>query len=253
MSVQRVSLAKAGPSHASLSEQELHRQVYRLSDLSGYSFKDRLIIKTAGLFFYGLIMLIARTVRWTVVHWHHYEEIIRSGKHIIYTFWHNRTFLATWFWRRRGIVVMSSRSFDGECMARCIQRFGYGAARGSPTRDTNRAFLQMVKCMKQGMDTAFTIDGPHGPIYVAKQGATRLAQLTGHVILPFHISAKRYWEIKSWDRFQIPYPFTRAVILLGKPIYVSPEASDSEMAERQAELQATLDELRVQGDRWWSR
>lgn len=232
---------------------ELFRQVYELADLSVYPARDRWLIKGAGLLFYGLIALIGRTVRWTIVDWHHYEALRRSGRRIIYAFWHNRVFLATWFWRQRGIVVMTSPSFDGEYIARFIQRFGYGAARGSSGRAATRAFRQMVACLDFGVDVAFTIDGPRGPRYVAKPGAVRLAMRTGAAILPFHISAEHYWEVNSWDGFQIPCPFTRAVLLLGRPICVPAEGSPLEIAGRQRELQATLEDLRRRGDRWWAR
>jgi hypothetical protein len=207
----------------------------------------------AGFILFCLVAIIGRTVRWTVVDWQHYEDLVQSGKRTIFTFWHNRVFLATWFWRRRGIVVMSSQSFDAEYIGRFIKRFGFGTARGSSTRGAGRAFLQMVRCMNEGMHTAFSIDGPRGPLYEAKPGAIKLAQHTGQAVLPFHISAERYWELKSWDRSQIPFPFTRAVLLLGQPILVSREAGDAEVEQHQAELQRTLDELRERGDHWWRR
>jgi hypothetical protein len=249
----RVTTLEGRRRPARWSEAELRKAVYEFADLSHYSWGDRWIIKTVGLLAYGLIAAIGRSVRWTVINGRYYDEIRAAGKRIIFTFWHNRVFLATWFWRRRGIVVMTSRSFDGEYIARFIQRFGYGAARGSSTRGGARALEQMMACLGYGMDTAFTIDGPRGPVYVAKKGAVLLAKLTGQVILPFHISAEKYWEAHSWDRFQIPYPFTRAVVLLGQPIAVAPDADDQEMERKQHELQATLDALRHQGDRWFQR
>jgi lysophospholipid acyltransferase (LPLAT)-like uncharacterized protein len=99
-------------------------------------------------------------------------------------------FLATYFWQRRAIVVMTSRSFDGEYIARFIQRFGYGAARGSSSRGATGAVVEMVRLMRAGCATAFTIDGPRGPRYVAKMGAVLLAKKTGNPILPFTVVAK---------------------------------------------------------------
>lgn len=253
VSAPRVAASPGDSVLSGLSEAELRRNVYQFSDLSYFSIKQRFIIKTVGLVSYWWIRLMGHTVRWEVVDWHHYEEIQRAGNRIIYTFWHNCVFLATWFWRRRGIVVMSSRSFDGECTGRLIYRLGYGRARGSSTRGAGQAMRQLVACLNHQMDVAFTIDGPRGPRFIAKPGAVRLARMTGQAILPFHISAERYWEAKSWDRFQIPHLFTRAVVLLGKPIYVAPTASDDELAEHQAELQATLDELRTRAEQWWRR
>lgn len=238
---------------SSLSETELRQKVYQFSDLSHFSPVQQLLIKTVGWISYWWLRLVGRTIRWEVVGWHHYEDIRRAGKNIIYCFWHTCILLATWFWRHRGIVVMSSRSFDGECTGRLIHRLGYGRARGSSGRGGVQALRQLAACLRSRMDVAFTIDGPRGPRFVAKPGAVRLARMTGQAILPFHISAERYWEAKSWDRFQIPCPFTRAVVLLGKPIYIAPTAGDDELAERQAELQATLEHLRQRGEQWWKR
>ena len=94
-------------------------------------------------------------------------------------------FNATWFWRKRGIVVMSSTSRDAEYTARFIKRFGYGTARGSATRGGQRALSEMAACLLNGMDAGFTIDGPRGPAYLAKPGAVTLARhrLAAHRVL----------------------------------------------------------------------
>jgi lysophospholipid acyltransferase (LPLAT)-like uncharacterized protein len=85
----------------------------------------------------------------------------------------------------------------------------------------------MVRLMRAGSPTAFTIDGPKGPRYVAKMGSVLLAKKTGHPILPFTITPLKFWEVKkSWDRAQVPKPFTRARVLIAPPIYVPVDASD---------------------------
>jgi hypothetical protein len=234
-----------------LSEVELRETVYRFADLSSYSLKERLAIKAIGLVGFWCIAAIGRSIRWTVVDGHYHEELVNAGKRMIFTLWHNRILLATWYWRRRGIVVTSSRSYDAEYTARLIQRLGYGVAKGSSTRGGANALRVMMACMNQGIDTGFPIDGPRGPVYVAKRGAVALAKLTGQAILPFHISAEKFWEAKSWDRFQIPRPFTRAVVLLGKPIFVPPDADTALTTVKQQELQTTLDSLRERGDMWF--
>src|SRR4030095_5643746 len=122
----------------------------------------------------------------------------------IYTFGHVCIVSATWFWRNRGIVVMSSASRDAEYTGRVIQRFGYGTARGSATRGGGRALAEMAQCLQNDMGVAFTIDGPRGPVYVAKPGAVTLARHTGHAILPFHTTPGKYIELSSWDRLESP-------------------------------------------------
>jgi lysophospholipid acyltransferase (LPLAT)-like uncharacterized protein len=218
-------------------------RAYSFADLSTYSFKERVMIRAADLAFFVAISLIGRTVRLTVDGWENWEAASGAGRLPIYTFWHNRVFLSTWFWRRRRIVVMTSQSFDGEYIARFIQRFGYGAARGSSTRGATGAVVEMVRLMRAGCPTAFTIDGPRGPRYVAKMGAVLLAKKTGNPILPFTISPDRFWETKSWDAMQVPKPFTQARVRIAAPIFVRPDADETELNAKRDELQRALEEL----------
>lgn len=201
------------------------------------------MIRAADLAFFIAIKLIGRTVKFEIEGWENWEAASRDGKIPIYTFWHDRVFLSTYFWQRRAIVVMTSRSFDGEYIARFIQRFGYGAARGSSSRGATGAVVEMVRLMRAGCPTAFTIDGPRGPRHVAKMGAVLLAKKTGHPILPFTIAAKKFWEVRSWDRSQVPKPFTHARVGIAPPIFVPPDAGDDELEAKRNELQQALDEL----------
>jgi len=197
--------------------------------------------------------LLGRTIKFEIEGWENWEAASTEGKIPIYVFWHNRVFLSTYFWRRRRIVVMTSQSFDGEYIARFIQRFGYGAARGSSTRGATGAVVEMVRLMRAGCPTAFTIDGPKGPVYVAKMGAVLLAKKTGHPILPFAITAERFWKAKkSWDRFQVPKPFSRARVEIAPPIFVAPDADDKELNVKRDELQRALDKITERGERWRS-
>jgi lysophospholipid acyltransferase (LPLAT)-like uncharacterized protein len=226
-------------------------RAYSFADLSSYSFKERFLIRAADLAFFILIKLIGRTVKFEIEGWDNWEAASNDEKIPIYTFWHNRVFLSTYFWQRRRIVVMTSQSFDGEYIARFIQRFGYGAARGSSTRGATGAVVEMVRLMRAGCPTAFTIDGPKGPAYVAKMGAVLLAKKTGHPMLPFTITSERFWEAKkSWDGFQVPKPFTRALVGIAPPIFVPSNADEDQLKAKRDELQRALDELKQRGEEW---
>jgi hypothetical protein len=233
-----------------LEPDERVRRAYRFADLSSYPTRKRLLIRAADIVFYILINIIGRATRFDVEGWENWEAASSSGSIPIYTFWHNRVFLATWFWRQREIVVMTSQSFDGEYIARFIQRFGYGAARGSSSRGGIGAVVEMVRLMRAGKPAAFTIDGPRGPKYVAKLGAVLLAKKTGFPILPFSITARRFWHAKSWDEFQLPAPFSRALVSIAPPIHVPADADEANLEAKQAELQASLDALVERGERW---
>lgn len=249
--------SQAQPHYASTSEG--HSAVktdraYSFADLSSYSFIERLLIRAADLVFFLLIKLIVRTVTFQVEGWEHWEAASQAGKVPIYTCWHNRLFLATYFWQQRRIVALISRSFDGEYIARVIQRFGYGTVRGSSTRGAVGALVEMVRLMRVGCPAAFTIDGPRGPRYVAKMGAVLLAKKTGNPILPYTITPARLWTArKSWDQFQVPKPFTPALVLIAPPIYVDPDTDEASLEAKRDELQQALDDLNRRGEEWRTR
>jgi lysophospholipid acyltransferase (LPLAT)-like uncharacterized protein len=225
-------------------------QVYQFSDLSQYSFRQKLLVRTAGFVFYVLVNLIGKTLRFETEGWENYEQIERDGKLPIYTFWHNRLFSFAYFWRRRKIVLMVSPSLDGNILSRLLLRQKFGVSRGSSSRGGKAALDEMISAMEQGIPGAITIDGPKGPKYVAKLGAALLAKKTGNPVMPFSIEIKNYWEIKSWDRLQIPKPFSRAKLLIAEPIYVSGEANGEEFENKQLEVQTALDELVSRGVQW---
>jgi lysophospholipid acyltransferase (LPLAT)-like uncharacterized protein len=197
------------------------------------------------------IALIGATVRWESEGDSYLDDVYKSGHRAIFTFWHGRIFPATYYWRNRGIVVMTSMNRDGEIIAQCIRRFGYGAARGSSSKGGFRALAEMAREIRHGKDAAFTIDGPRGPRYIAKQGPVLLALKTGAAIFCFHISMKRKIQLKSWDEFQIPMPFTRALVLKAPPIWVPPDATEEFLRDLHEQMQTTLDTLRKEGDARW--
>ena len=218
--------------------------------LTKYSFRQRLTIRAADVAGYALTMLLGSLTRFTVEGWEHFESASSDGKQPVMVFWHDRILLATYYFRRRGIHVLSSMSFDGEYVARFIQRLGFGAIRGSSSRGGSAALVEMIRYARRGAPVGFTLDGPRGPRYQAKMGPILVAKKTGHPILPFIVEAKRYWTIGSWDRLQIPWPLTRARIIIAPPIYVDVRARQDVMDQTMAEMQKALDDLVAAGERW---
>lgn len=196
------------------------------------------------------IRIIGSTIRWESEGTEHLDAIHDAGRRAIFTFWHGRIFPATWYWRNRGIVVMTSLNRDGDYIAGSIERHGYGAARGSSSRGGFRALGEMARALGEGRDVAFTIDGPRGPRHVAKPGPAILARKTGAAILCFHIALARKVQLRSWDKFQIPLPFTRAKMFVAPPIWVESAASEAQVREAHAEIQRTLDALVGREQEW---
>jgi lysophospholipid acyltransferase (LPLAT)-like uncharacterized protein len=162
----------------------------------------------------------------------------------IYPFWHNCVFAAAYLYRNRRLAVMTSRSFDGEYIARIISRLGYVLVRGSSSRGGAGALLEMHRLLDHGISVAFTIDGPRGPRYVAKPGPVLLARNTGIRIVPFYIAPHRPWVLPSWDGFMLPRPFSRALVRVGAAIVVPPDADDHALTLCHAEIQTALERVR---------
>jgi lysophospholipid acyltransferase (LPLAT)-like uncharacterized protein len=181
-------------------------------------------ISAAG---YRLVSALGATLRWRTEGLEHFDAIVTGGRQPIMAFWHGRILPATYYFRRRGIVVITSENFDGEWIAGIIERFGYGTARGSTSRGGRRALLQLTRDLAAGKPAGFTVDGPRGPAEIAQPGAVWLAKATGHPVLPFHLEADRHWTLKSWDRTQIPKPYATVAISMGEPFDVPADANDA--------------------------
>ena len=192
---------------------------------------------------YPLINALGQTLRWRVEGREHLDAVAASGRQPIMAFWHGRILPATFYFRRRGIIVITSENFDGEWIARIIERFGYGTARGSTSRGGLKALLQLKRDMEAGKSAAFTIDGPRGPARVAQPGAIWLAKATGNPVLPFHAEASRHWTLSSWDNTQIPKPFATVALAIGEPLSVPADASDARVEEERLRLESSLRSL----------
>ncbi len=223
---------------------------YRYADLSGYSFKEKVSIHLADWTFYLAIKIIGKTIRFETENTETLQNIERESKIPVYATWHNRIFPSVYYLKNRGIVVLTSQSFDGEYIARFIQRFGFGTVRGSSTRGGVGALVEMIRLMRKGLPMCFTVDGPKGARYIAKTGAILLAKKTGNPVLPFLIETKHFWTINSWDKLQIPKPFTPAKVFFAQPIYVAKNADSEEIENKRLELQTKLDELVAAGKNW---
>jgi lysophospholipid acyltransferase (LPLAT)-like uncharacterized protein len=202
-------------------------------------------LQAAALAFFGypFIRVLGLTLRWRVEGLEHLEAIAASGRQPVMAFWHGRILPATVYFRRRGIVVITSDNFDGEWIARIIERFGYGTARGSTSRGARRAMLRLVRAMEAGRPAGFTLDGPRGPARVAQPGAVWLARATGNPVLPFHLEASSHWTVRSWDRTQIPKPFSTVALVVGAPLEVGHEGGDVALESARTELECRLHDL----------
>ncbi|HEX5070414.1 MAG TPA: lysophospholipid acyltransferase family protein [Vicinamibacterales bacterium] len=190
-----------------------------------------------------LVEALGATYNWRESGADHLREVARQGRQPILALWHGRILTATLYFRDRGVVAMTSENFDGEWVARLMNRFGYHAARGSTSRGGAKALAQLRREMASGYPTAFTVDGPRGPARVAQPGAAWLASASGHPIVPFHIEADRFWTVRSWDSHQVPKPGATLGVAIGPPIDVPGDADDAAIEIGREAVESALADL----------
>ena len=148
--------------------------------------------------------------------------------------------------QKRGLKIgfLISPSVDGEVPAKIIESWGAVAIRGSSNRTGAKALKDMYNIItKDKVSPVTTSDGPTGPIHIFKPGAVMLAQLTQSPMLPIAYSASRYWEMKNWDKFIIPKPFSRIVIAVGEPHYIDKKSNAEKMEEERIKIETDMDKL----------
>jgi lysophospholipid acyltransferase (LPLAT)-like uncharacterized protein len=174
------------------------------------------------------------------------EDLAARDERFILTFWHRRLFmmpLAYPFHRKgRGVAILSSDSKDGERSAATWRWFGIHAVRGTASDDGAKALVRMIQAVRQGWDFGITPDGPRGPLMELKPGTIALARKTGAWIVPVTLAFDRCFELKTWDRMVIPYPFATCTVRFGKPFKVPPKAEDGAEGLR---LQREMDVLEM--------
>ncbi len=222
----------------------------RLPDLP---WSRRIQIPIIAAAVYSVIRTLGPTLRYEVLGWQHAEQVYAAKKQCIWAFWHRVIIPVAWWARHRGIVVMNTTAFDGQWTRKVIERLGFGTAQGSSSRGGLRGLAVMARRLEEGLDCAFTIDGPRGPRYVAKPGPVMLARKTGCPILVFHVGVERGKTFeKTWDHFLLPKPFSRTVILFAPPIYVPADATAETMEAKHAEMQRELERVRDIAESWFS-
>jgi hypothetical protein len=187
-----------------------------------------------------LLRLLASTWRVEIVGGDHLAAAIGAGPdRCIYAIWHGRILGCMWCWRDRGLVVVTSENFDGEWIARVIQRFGFGVARGSSTRGGAKALRQLLRTLREA-PAGFTVDGPRGPRGIAQPGVVWLAKATGHPVVCMHSEADRAWTVGSWDRTQIPKPFSRLVMAVAPGLRVAADTDAEGLEAARVAVEARL-------------
>jgi hypothetical protein len=212
----------------------------KLQDVSQtYTLKQRLALAIVPRIASMVICLLGITLR--------YQDVCESGgvpgydtpPPAVYALWHRCLLACAWRFRNHGVTILISRSFDGELIARTVERLGFVAIRGSSSRDGSSGLRNLYRAYLDGSYCAITADGPRGPAMVAKPGVTQLAKLAGTTVGAFYVHPERAWQIRSWDRFLIPKPFSRVTVAWTLQVPAEQSAVQSALDRSVALAQAT--------------
>ena len=155
-------------------------------------------------------------------------------------FWHQRFLCFAYSHSGFGARILISRSKDGEILARIVAGLGFSPVRGSSRRGGSEAVRALLAEVESGYDFGITPDGPLGPSQVFKAGVVYLASRSGLPVVPITVAYRRCWQLRSWDRFQLPWPFTHGVIHVGAPIAVPSGLDEAGIETWRLHLQEVL-------------
>ncbi len=170
-----------------------------------------------------------------------------AGRYI-YAFWHENILLPAYHYGRRDIHVLISRHADGQFIAEVVRHLRFRVVAGSTTRGGVEAIRRMVR-LSRTAHLAITPDGPRGPRRRVQPGAVYLAARTGLPIVPFGIAYARAWHMRSWDRFALPWPWSAAACVTGRPIHVPENAGKEELEACRLRVENELHALTAAAER----
>lgn len=193
------------------------------------------------------VCLLRATLRIRLVGQEHWDAVKDAGRPVLFALWHQRMLPPILFRAFSGDVTMASKSRDGDIIAGFLFFWGFEVARGSSSRAGGEGLRRMIVAIRAGAPAAdLTTDGPRGPARRSKQGVALLAAALDTTPLPVGASSTRPRFVNSWDRYMVPLPFSRCVVLVGPPVARNAGESDESYLRR---LDAAIDLATDEADR----
>lgn len=176
------------------------------------------------------------------------ESLRKQKQNYVLAFWHD-TMLLPWFLHKNdGFAALTSKSKDGDLLAKQLKHWKYKVVRGSSSKGGDVALGIMVDHAKNGYSIAITPDGPRGPEHKFKAGAVITAKKSGVPVVLMGIGIKSKKKLKSWDKFQVPNPFTKVKVIYSDPVYVYKKLSYDETSKIIEECEKKLNEIQLEAE-----
>ncbi len=178
-----------------------------------------------------LIELFMRTISFSIENEGPVQAMLDKKQPFVLVFWHGSMTYPWWRMRRQNAAALVSHSKDGQILANLLQSWDYHVLRGSSSRGSKEAMQAMRGAVREGYVLCVTPDGPRGPYHEMKMGAVRVAQTMRVPLVSVSVGYRRYRRLKSWDRFEIPFPFTRARVVYSDPLLIDPDLTGEPLDE----------------------
>lgn len=200
--------------------------------------------------FLGAIFLRLLAVTWRIEcrGTERLERARQISPTVIFAFWHGRMLALSWPHRKWNVHILASEHYDGDLVGRILERIGFGHIKGSTSRGGAKALRDLKAAMSSGLDIGLTVDGPRGPRGNVEKGVIELARMSSSPVIPVTAAATWRKTLRSWDRFQLPAPFTRILVDYGEPVVVDPGADAGQRELLRKKLQKELAALTVRVD-----
>lgn len=214
--------------------------------------KKKLISFMGPFFAYWTIKILGKTIRFEEVNPEIPKSIWMSGNPAIGAFWHGRLLMMPFAYKGKRLSFLVSPHRDGQIVGKALIRFGFIPILGSSDKQGSYALNEMVNAIENGSDIAIVPDGPKGPRYRVKFGVIELARRTGRPIVPVTFSSSKKKIFNSWDKFLLPFPFSKGVFIWGEPIYVDKDGNRSYLEEKRLLLEKRLNDLTEMADNYFT-
>ena len=160
--------------------------------------------------------------------------------------WHNRLLFFPVMcprWEREHTSALISASRDGQYIADLCKQWHVGSIRGSSSRTSVQVMGEAMESLRQGRYVAMTPDGPRGPRYSMSRGPVRMASEAGVKLIPVAVNYSSYWELKSWDKFQIPKPWAKITFILDEALEIPPDLTEEDVEKWRETLRKKLNDI----------
>lgn len=193
------------------------------------------------------VRIVWWTSPWTFIGREGFQKYWDANVPVIGCFWHGKMLmmLKVWYGQHKFHMLVSSHP-DGEIINHATQHFGYGIVKGSSTRGGVEATLKIKSILESGESVGITPDGPKGPRFQAKMSPIQIARMSGAVIFPVAYSTTRGKWLRSWDRFYVPFPFSKGVFVMADPMIIKDSPLSDE--ELRIELERRLNQANREAD-----